>query len=108
MVHAVTFAPGSNLLASAGRDWAVRLWDSTTGKEVRSITGPRGWLDSLAFAPRGKLLAAGGDARDPHVFLFDPATGREVRRLGATRGSSQPLPSHRTDRRSPRPGMMRW
>lgn len=54
---------GRDLLASAGRDGAIRIWDPRDGRLVRTIdTGPRrGWTFALCQVPTGgrTLLAAG-------------------------------------------------
>jgi RNA polymerase sigma factor (sigma-70 family) len=80
-VRSVAVSPDGKVLASAGWDWAVRLWDMQTGQELRSISGPDGWFWCVAFSPDGTKLAAGGDKRDRKIHLYDAATGAELRRF---------------------------
>src|SRR4051794_41987119 len=54
-VTCVAFAPDGKPLASSSLDRTVRLWDPATGRELRRFEGHKAAVESVAFAPDGKL-----------------------------------------------------
>ena len=69
-------AGGRTLLASAGADHTIRLWDPTTGQPGPVLTGHTDWVRGLCAIPAGgrTLLASASD--DHTIRLWDPTTGQ--------------------------------
>ncbi len=78
VVCAVAFAPADNLAASGGRDRIVRIWNATTGKEMRAFPKTAQEIRALAFSNTGQRLAF---AAGVTVRLVDPRLGVELRRF---------------------------
>jgi WD40 repeat protein len=74
----VAFAPRGKLLASAGKDGVVYLWDPATGNELGRLSGHERPVSTVAFSPNGRLLASSGE--DHTVRLWEVA-GRKVIRV---------------------------
>src|SRR5262249_40055576 len=67
-VFAVTFSPDSKLLAAAGADRAIRIWEVESGKELALIEDHADWIFDVAFSPDGKRLASAGRDKTSKVF----------------------------------------
>jgi WD40 repeat protein/serine/threonine protein kinase len=78
-VYCVQFSPDGKLLATAGKDHTVRLWDAATGRERAVLRGHDDEVNWAAFAPEGGTLATAGD--DGAIKLWDPASGRETSQI---------------------------
>ena len=82
-INAVAYSPDGRWLATASADRTVKIWEATTGLEVRTLTHS-GVVWTLAFRPPdGRWLAsAGGDGM---IRLWEVSTGQEVHTWQVTR-----------------------
>jgi WD40 repeat protein len=78
-VNAVSFSPDGKLLATGSVDNTVKLWDTTTGKEIQTLSGHTNSVNAVSFSPDGKRLATGSS--DKTVKLWDTTTGKEIKTL---------------------------
>ena len=53
----------------------MKVWDTTTGQEVRSLEGHTATVSSVAYSPDGKRIVSGGDKT---VKVWDAATGEDL------------------------------
>ena len=70
-VYAVAFHPSAHVLASAGHDRTVRLWQTPSGKAVGELTGHEGKIVALAFSVDGRLLASGSADKTVRLWKID-------------------------------------
>jgi WD40 repeat protein len=77
-VTALAFSADGKTLATSAGVRPIKLWDVATGKELRTLTEAGTSVQSIAFSPDGKLMAAVGYDQ---IFLFEAETGRFVKKL---------------------------
>ncbi|MFL5240710.1 MAG: protein kinase domain-containing protein [Gemmataceae bacterium] len=71
--RALAYSPDGKTLAS-GCNETVKIWDVTTGQELREFRGHPGSIGCLAYAADGKTLAVGAGGK---VKLWDLVTSKE-------------------------------
>jgi WD40 repeat protein len=78
-VNAVAFAPDGRTVITGSDDNTARLWDATTGTEIRRFEGHDSPVNAVAFAPDGRTVITGSD--DNTARLWDTTTGTEIERF---------------------------
>jgi WD40 repeat protein len=92
----------ATMVASAGRDHTIRLWDTATGKEKTAFKDQPGRICGLAISPDGKVVASGYKHQEadgvtdanPQRFsirLLETATGKTLTTLTGDPGPWPPL-----------------
>lgn len=74
-VYGLAFSPDSHLLASAGSDATVRVWDVVTRNQKLSLKGHTDKVRAVTFSPDGSTLASG--ALHDIIRLWDITTGNQ-------------------------------
>ncbi len=75
----MAFSPDGALLALGLYGHVIKLWELESGRELRTLTGHSGKVNSVAFSPDGALLAS--ESGDDTIKLWEVESGRELRTL---------------------------
>lgn len=74
LVYAARWSPDGRLIATAGYDSLIVLWDTQSGKPLRTLTGHNGAVFDVAFSPDGALLASASGDQTIKVWLVRDGT----------------------------------
>jgi mono/diheme cytochrome c family protein len=84
VLYDAELSPDGQVLATAGYDSKVAIWDAASGERLHGIEGHNGAVYDLAFSPDGKVLAsASGDFT---VKLWRVADGTRLDTLNQPQG----------------------
>lgn len=85
-VLGVALSPDSLYIATGSKDKSAKLWEVSTGREVRSLLGHAGTVSTLDFSADGKYLLTGSS--DLTAKVWEIETGKEVL---SVKGGSQAI-----------------
>ena len=84
VLYSAVFSPDEAIIATAGYDRIIKLWDASSGDPLRDLKGHNGAIFDLAFSPDGKLLVSG--CADETAKVWNVATGKRLDTLGQPEG----------------------
>jgi WD40 repeat protein len=72
VVLCIAFSPDGTMIATGGNDSVIKLWNTTTGKNIGSLKGHANQVHDLCYSTDGKTLASAGS--DKEVLIWNLAT----------------------------------
>ncbi|BAY23480.1 WD-40 repeat-containing protein [Calothrix sp. NIES-2100] len=80
-IRSVAISPDGEIIASGGSSVGdngvfnppIKLWNASTGNELRILTGHRDSVNAIAFNPDGKILASGGEDNTIRIWNYQTA-----------------------------------
>ncbi|MHB1424443.1 MAG: WD40 domain-containing protein [Gemmataceae bacterium] len=88
-VYSVAFTPDGKHVVSGSGDSTLKVWDSASGKEIKSLGGLAGdkkLVMSVSISPDGSLIASGGT--DNTAKLWDFPSSAPLRALAKSEGAN--------------------
>jgi WD40 repeat protein len=78
-VRTVAFSPDGRFAATGSADKTIKLWEASTGREIRSYLGSKGTAWKLAFSPDNSMIAS-IDA-EYNIRIWEVQSSRIIRTL---------------------------
>jgi WD40 repeat protein len=80
LVTTLAFSPNGRLLAAAGNDSTIIMWDAVRHRRYGlPLSADAGAVLDISFSPDGRILASGNE--DHSINLWDPVHGVHLREL---------------------------
>jgi WD40 repeat protein len=87
-IYSLAFTPDGKHVVTGSGDHNIKVWDSATGKEVKSFGGPSGHQNlvlSVSISRDGGLIASGGS--DNKALIWDFPSSGPLRAIAKTEGA---------------------
>jgi FOG: WD40 repeat len=85
IVNSVAFSPNGKTIVSCSKDTTLKLWDTETGREIKTFNGHTHPVIDAIFSPDGKYIYSG--SKDGTLKLWDVESGKEIRTSSEHSGS---------------------
>lgn len=74
-VNDLAFSLDGRQLATASQDQTIKMWDTSTGQELKTLRGHTGGVGCVAFTPDSQRLVS--SSNDQTIRIWDVSTGLE-------------------------------
>lgn len=78
-VESMAFSQNGKLLASGDKNGVIKLWDLSSGREIKTLSKHSLGVSDISFSPSGNLLVSGGT--DSSIKIWNVIDGRELMNL---------------------------
>jgi WD domain, G-beta repeat len=84
-VISVAISPDGKFCISGSEDETIKLWEMSTGRLIRTITGDKTIVYALQFSPDSRRFISGiaTGSRDGTIKIFDISSGKLIRSIAA-------------------------
>lgn len=79
VLSGIAVQPGKRVLATAGDDHDVQLWNADNGAHLASLSGHQDWVRATVFSPTRPELASSGN--DHLIILWNLTDNQEKKRI---------------------------
>lgn len=93
-IRGLDFHPHDQLLAVAGSDGIILMWDWNLGEVVFDVNDFEEQIDMLDFSTEGKYLAAASSTGDAPILVFNTETGTEITQIKSEYGKVNAIAFH--------------
>jgi WD40 repeat protein len=78
-ITSISISSNGRHLVTSGYDRTIRLWDITSGREVRKFLGHQSTVAAVRFSKDGKFIVSG--SADKTIRIWEVSSGKELRRF---------------------------